>query len=189
MLVHHRVPATGRISASWCAARNWNARCRRMESALALELAHGYVHPIQVDSNSRPAGRGGRGHAGQAWHGGPHLHGDFAGAGEYHRHRARVERDSPSPWWCGGTAWKRPCARCTPSAAWACVLRFRCFRNCRARSRIRARCRNRRNRRHASHGSAARYCRPAADRPGSGAAFSLYWGFPPFEYRSSLRNV
>ena len=39
-----------------------------------------------------PAGGGGRRHAGKAGPGGPHLHGDFARAGERDRHRARVQR-------------------------------------------------------------------------------------------------
>ena len=35
-----------------------------LESALALELAHNYVHPIAGGPQRGPAGRGGRGHAG-----------------------------------------------------------------------------------------------------------------------------
>ncbi len=42
-------PATGRVSASWCATTNWREPWRRWKSALALELAHGYVSPIDMD--------------------------------------------------------------------------------------------------------------------------------------------
>ena len=90
-----------------------------LESALALELAHGYLRPIEVDETGRAAGGGRRGDAGQAGAGGPHLHGDFAREGEHHRHRAGIERADDRDCGARATGWRRRCGRCMPSAAWA----------------------------------------------------------------------
>ena len=63
-----------------------------LESALALELAHGYLRADRGGQGRRPAGRRGRRHAGHAGACRAHLHGHFARAHQHHRHRAGVER-------------------------------------------------------------------------------------------------
>ncbi len=63
-----------------------------LEEDLALELAHGYLKPLQVDVASRSDRRGGRRHARHAGTGRAHFHRDFPAPHQHHRHRARLER-------------------------------------------------------------------------------------------------
>ena len=46
-----RARVTARASASWCASEELDSAVQALESALALELAHGYLRPIEVDDN------------------------------------------------------------------------------------------------------------------------------------------
>ena len=63
-----------------------------LEAALALELAHDYLQPIQVDRNVGLLAAVGEGMQGKPGLAGRIFTRDFARAGEHHRHRPGLER-------------------------------------------------------------------------------------------------